>query len=87
MIRARYDYEMYIERDDWTNWTASQISPLERIELLKAKCKQVYKWIGQGLMSDIPEPGPPPVLPEENLFEASPILRSLFTYDAMEELD
>ncbi|EFO16222.1 hypothetical protein LOAG_12286 [Loa loa] len=87
MIQARYDYEMYLEHDDWMNCTVPQLSPLERIELLKAKCKQVYKWIGQGLMSDIPEPSPPPMFLEQNLFQASPILRSLFTYDAMEELE
>uniref|UniRef100_A0A1I7VCA4 Zinc finger protein n=1 Tax=Loa loa TaxID=7209 RepID=A0A1I7VCA4_LOALO len=45
----------------------------------------MYKWIGQGLMSDIPEPNPPPMFHEQNLFQASSILRSLFTYDAMEE--
>ncbi|CAG9540127.1 unnamed protein product [Cercopithifilaria johnstoni] len=87
MIQARFDYEMYVERDDWADWTIPQLSPLERIELLKAKCKQVHKWIGQGLKSDIPEPESPPVSPEENLFETSPILRSLYTYNAMEELD
>uniref|UniRef100_A0A1I7W5W3 Skp1 domain-containing protein n=1 Tax=Loa loa TaxID=7209 RepID=A0A1I7W5W3_LOALO len=76
-----------LEHDDWMNCTVPQLSPLERIELLKAKCKQVYKWIGQGLMSDIPEPSPPPMFLEQNLFQASPILRSLFTYDAMEELE
>uniref|UniRef100_A0A0R3RKD0 BTB domain-containing protein n=1 Tax=Elaeophora elaphi TaxID=1147741 RepID=A0A0R3RKD0_9BILA len=87
MIQARFEYEMYIKYDDWVDWTVPQLSPLERIELLKAKCKQVHKWIGQGLKTDIPEPEIPPPAPEENLFEVSPILRHFFTYDAMEELD
>ncbi|VBB35256.1 unnamed protein product, partial [Acanthocheilonema viteae] len=79
------NYEMYVECDDWADWTVPQLSPLERIELLKAKCKQVHKWIGQGLKSDIPEPESPSVLVDENLFEVFP--RPLFTYNAMEELD
>lgn len=88
MIQARFDYEMYVKCDDWADWTKPQLSPLERIELLKAKCKQVHKWIGQGLKSDIPEPHVPPAgLPDENVFEASSALRSLFLYDATEELD
>ncbi|VDM13397.1 unnamed protein product [Wuchereria bancrofti] len=83
MIQARYDYEMYVERDEWANYTIPQLSPLERIELLKAKCKQVHKWIGQGLMSDVPEPGLPSMPSKENLFENSPFLQTLL----MEELD
>uniref|UniRef100_A0A915PLV4 BTB domain-containing protein n=1 Tax=Setaria digitata TaxID=48799 RepID=A0A915PLV4_9BILA len=89
MIQARLNYEMCMDHEDWADFISGQkISPLEQIELLKSKCKQVYKWIGQGLMSTIPEPGPPPpALPEQNLFEISPILQTLFTHDAMEELD
>ncbi|VIO97942.1 Uncharacterized protein BM_BM17741 [Brugia malayi] len=84
MIQARHDYEMYVESDDWANYTKPQLSPLERIELLKAKCKQVHKWIGQGLMSDVPEPGLPSMdSEEENLFENSLFLKALPT----EELD
>ncbi|VDK87705.1 unnamed protein product [Litomosoides sigmodontis] len=87
MIQARFDHEMYVECDDWADWTKPQLSPLERIELLKAKCKQVHKWIGEGLKSDIPEPVPPAEVSDEDLFEVSSALRSLFVYDAMEELD
>lgn len=88
MIQARINYEMFGESDIWDDDpSAPQLSPLERIELLKAKCKEVHKWIGEGLKTDLPEPGPAPELPEQNLFELNPILRTLYTYDALEELD
>uniref|UniRef100_A0A183I4I5 Skp1 domain-containing protein n=1 Tax=Onchocerca flexuosa TaxID=387005 RepID=A0A183I4I5_9BILA len=89
MIQTRHDYEMYKERDGLADSTAPQLSPLERIELLKIKCKQVFKWIGQGLMSDMSEPKlpPPSTLAERNVFEHPPMQRLSLTYDATEKID
>ncbi|VDN20276.1 unnamed protein product [Gongylonema pulchrum] len=50
LVKERYDYEMYSEQervqDEYARVSEPQMSALERIELLKAKCKQVYKWVG-----------------------------------------
>lgn len=55
MVQSRYDYEMY-EFSEYSNVGVTQLSPLERIELLKVKCRQVHKWIGSGLTTSIPSP-------------------------------
>ncbi|VDN00122.1 unnamed protein product [Thelazia callipaeda] len=69
LIKYQLNYEMDCEEED--KWMVEELSPLEGIELLKAKCKQVSKWIGEGFKTDLPEPKTPPlpVEPRESAYD------------------
>ncbi|VDK88604.1 unnamed protein product, partial [Onchocerca ochengi] len=88
MIQTQHDYELYKESDGLADSTVPQLSPLGRIELLKIKCKQVFKWTGQGFMSDISKPTlAPSMLTKRNVFELPPMQRPSRIYDTTEKID